>query len=159
MHELLKTMVSDKDVKLVSFLWQTLWHKMRTKLKFLTAFHPQTDEQTEVVNRTLRCLIGKILKTWNLILPMAKFAYNNFVNRTTCLSPFEIVTNFNPRQSTDLVPTSHLHSRISDSVSAFASHICALYEKIREKIMKNNVDYKTSVDLHRQLRTLMSEIM
>jgi len=43
------------------------------------------------------------------------------------------------------------HSRRSDS--AFISHICALYEKIRDKIMKNNIDYKAFVDLHRTLRT------
>jgi len=72
---------------------------METKLKFSTAFHAQIDRQTEVVNRTLRnllrCLVGENLKTWNIILPMAKFAYNGFVNRTTDLSPFEIVTVLN----------------------------------------------------------------
>ena len=141
--------------KFVSYFWQTLWHKMRTKLKFSTAFHPQTDRQTELVYRALgnllRCLVGKNLKTWDLVLPMAKFAYNGSVNRTTCFSPFEIVTDFKPKQSIVLIPMTHHHSRVSDSASAFVSHICALYEEIREKIMKNNADYKTSTDLHRRL--------
>jgi len=64
LHVIPETMVSDKDVKFVSYFWQMLWHKMGTKLKFLTAFHPQTDDQIELVNRTLgnlvRCLVGKI---------------------------------------------------------------------------------------------------
>ena len=47
----------------------------------------------------------------------------------------------------------HHHFRVSDSVSAFASHIRALHEEIREKIIKNNADYKASADLHCQLRT------
>jgi len=44
------------------------------------------------------------------------------------------------------------HFRVSDSASAFASHMRALHE-IREKIMEHNADYKDSVDLHRRLRT------
>ena len=64
---------------------------MGTKLKFSTAFHPhpQADGQTEVINKTLgnllRCLVGENLKTWDLILPMAEFAYNGSVNKTTFL--------------------------------------------------------------------------
>jgi len=46
----------------------------------------------------------------------------------------------------------HHHSKVSDSASAFASHIRALHEEIREKIMKNNADYKASADLHRRLK-------
>ena len=47
----------------------------------------------------------------------------------------------------------HHHFRVSDSASAFASHIRTLHEKIRDKIMKSNADYKAYVDLHRILRT------
>ena len=42
----------------------------------------------------------------------------------------------------------HHHFRVSDSASVFASHIRALHEEIREKIMKNNADYKASANLH-----------
>ena len=146
LHELPKTMVSDKDVKFVSYFWKTLWHKMGTKLKFSTAFHPQTDGQTEIVNRTLgnllRCLVRKNLKTWDLILPMAEFAYNGSVNRTTGHSPFEIVTGFKSSQPINLIFMAYHHSRVSDSASAFASHIRALHEEIREKIIKNNAVIK-----------------
>jgi len=75
---------------------------------------------------------------------MAEFAYNSSVNRTTCFSPFEIVTGFRPRQPIDLVPLAH-HFRVSDSASVCTSHIRALHEEIREKIMKNNADYKASL--------------
>jgi len=82
---------------------------------------------------------------------MAEFAYNGSINRTTSLSLFEIVTDFKSRQPVDLIFMAHHHSRVSDSTSTFASHIRALHE-IREKIMKNNSDYKVSADLHRRLR-------
>jgi len=48
---------------------------------------------------------------------------------------------------------SHHHSRVSYSASIFASHIHALHEEIREKIMKNNANYKPSADLHHRLKT------
>ena len=53
----------------------------------------------------------------------------------------------------DLIHMSHHHSKATDSTSAFASHIRVLHEKIKEKIMKNNADYKVSADFHRRLRT------
>ena len=47
----------------------------------------------------------------------------------------------------------HHHSRVSDSASAFTSLIRALHEKIRDKIMKNNANYKAFAHLNRRLRT------
>ena len=130
---------------------------MGIKLKFSIVFYPQIDGQTEVVNRTLGISLGvlleKNLKTWDLILPMSEFVYNGSVNRTTGLSPFEIVNGFKPRQPVDLILMAHHHSRVSDSTSAFTSHIRVLHEKIKETIMKKNTDYKASTDLHRRLRT------
>ena len=156
LHGLPKTIVSFRDIKFISYFWWILWRKIRAKLKFSMAFHLQTDGHTEIVNRTLenilRCLVGENLKTWDLILPMAEFVYNSSIDRTTGLSPFEIVTSFKPKQPIDLVPMARHNSRVSDSVSVFASHIRALHEKIRGKIMKNNSDYKASADLHCRLR-------
>jgi len=57
LHGLPKIIMSDRDVKFMSYFWKILWHKMETKLKFFTAFHSQIDGQTEVVNRSLGNLL------------------------------------------------------------------------------------------------------
>ena len=75
LYGLPKTTVSGRDVHFMSYFWKTLWHLVGTKLKFFTVFHPQTDGQTEVVNRSLgnllRCLVGEANQNWDSILPTA----------------------------------------------------------------------------------------
>ena len=67
----------------------------RDEAEVLTAYHPQTDSQTEVVNRSLgnllRCIVGDNLTTWDTLLPPAEFAFNALVNHTTGHAPFEII--------------------------------------------------------------------
>ena len=72
LHGVPKSIVSDRDVKFMSYLWKTLMAKFGIKLLFSSSSHPQTDGQTEVVNRSLstllRLLIKKNLKNWEEVL-------------------------------------------------------------------------------------------
>jgi hypothetical protein len=98
LHGMPRTIVSDRDAKFLSYFWKTLWCKIGTKLLFSTTCHPQTDGQTEAVNRTLstllRAIISKNIKTWGQCLPHVDFAYNRAVHSATKFSPFEIVYGF-----------------------------------------------------------------
>uniref|UniRef100_A0A2N9HHN4 Reverse transcriptase n=1 Tax=Fagus sylvatica TaxID=28930 RepID=A0A2N9HHN4_FAGSY len=108
LHGVPRSIVSDRDVKFLSYFWKVLWGKLGTKLLFSTTCHPQTDGQTEVVNRTLtqllRTVVHKNLKTWKDCLPFIEFAYNRAMHSTTSYSPFEIVYGFNPLTPLDLMP-------------------------------------------------------
>jgi hypothetical protein len=141
--------VSDRDVCFMSYFWKTLWHLVDTKLKFSTAFHRQTDGQTEVVNRSLgnllRCLMGEANRNWDLILPTAQLAYNSFANRTISISPFEVVHGYPPRKPLDLLPMSP-YVRVSESTEAFAQHLHNLHHEIRNKIQASNFQYKIHAD-------------
>jgi hypothetical protein len=95
LHGVPKSIVSNRDTKFLSHFWKT-----GTKLLFSTACHPQTDGQTEVVNRTssslLRVVIHKNLKSWDTCLPIVEFPYNRSVHGAMKSSPFEVVYGFNP---------------------------------------------------------------
>ena len=53
LHGLPKTIVSDRDVKFMSYFWHTLWKMLNTQLKFSSSFHPQTNGQPKAINRSL----------------------------------------------------------------------------------------------------------
>ena len=78
---------------------------MDSKLKKSTAFHPQIDGQTEVVNRTvvqlLRGYCSKHLKIWDEQLQYIQHAYNHAVHSSTNRSPFETCFGYLPKTPMD----------------------------------------------------------
>lgn len=108
LHGVPKTIVPNRDSKFLNYFWKTLWRLLGTKLLFSTSCHPQTDCQTEVINRTLttllRGLIKKNMKEWDLKFAPAEFAYNRSISYTTRRSPFEVVYGLNPLTPIDLIP-------------------------------------------------------
>ena len=86
-HGLPKSIVSDKDSKFVGHFWRTLWKKLGTKLSFSSAYHPQTDGQTKVVNRSLGNRLGSLIaehpKQWDQVLAQDEYTYNDPHNKST----------------------------------------------------------------------------
>ena len=144
LHGMPRTIVSDRDVKFLSHFWRVLWGKLGTKLLYSTTCHPQTDGQTEVVNRTLgsllRAVVGKNLKTWENCLPFIEFAYNRTVHSSTGFSPFEIVYGFNPLTVLDLMPLP-LSDITSLDGTQKAEMVRAIHEQARQHIEQKNRMY------------------
>jgi hypothetical protein len=145
LHGLPRSIVSDRDPKFLSHFWRTLWGKIGTKLLFSTTCHPQTDGQTEVVNRTLSTLLRSVLKKnsklWEECLPHVEFAYNRVVHSTTNHSPFEIVYGFNPLTPLDLLPLPNNSLLKHKDGKSKAEFVKKLHERVKLQIEKRNESY------------------
>jgi transposase InsO family protein len=93
--------VSDRGTQFTSKFWKGLQQAMGTKLDFSTAYHPQSDGQTERVNKILEDLLRACVLTsdrdWESSLPYAKFSYNNSHQASIKMSPFEAFMEENAR--------------------------------------------------------------
>jgi transposase InsO family protein len=92
--------VSDRGSVFTSEFWSKLCYHSRIKLRFSTAFHPQTDGQTERMNQVLedylRCFVDEQRTNWPRLLKTAQFASNNAINQSTKKSPFELLLGYSP---------------------------------------------------------------
>jgi hypothetical protein len=149
LHGVPKTIVLDRDTKFLSYFWKTLWGKFGTKFLFSTTCHPQTDGQTEVVNRTLsamlRAVLKKNLKTWEECLPQVEFAYNRAVHSTTNFYPFEIVYGSKPHTPMVLLPFPLQEQVNMDDVKR-SEFIKKLHDDTRRNIKKKSVQYAKQVN-------------
>jgi len=153
LHGMPKTIVSDRDAKFLSYFWKTLWGKLGTKLLFSTTCHPQTDGQTEVVNRTLstllRAIIQKNLKNWEECLPHVEFAYNRSVHSATNHSPFEVVYGFNPLTPLDLLPLPSVECVNLDGKRK-AEMVKQMHENVRQQIQRRTEQYVSQANKGRK---------
>lgn len=95
LHGVPSSIVSDRDPRFTSHFWRALWKKLGTKLAMSTAYHPQSDGQTERANRTLEDMLRAFVHhrhdDWDEHLDTAEFAVNNSVQASTGFTPFQLV--------------------------------------------------------------------
>jgi transposase InsO family protein len=99
-HGLPEEIVSDRGTTFASKFWQALMAQLGLKHKLSTAYHPQTDGQTERLNQTLeqylRCYINYEQDDWVSKLPTAQLAYNSSIAESTQLTPMYANYGYNP---------------------------------------------------------------
>jgi len=102
LHGLPHSIVSDRDVVFTSRFWTELFRLSGVKLQMTSAYHPQSDGQSEAVNKIitmyLRCLTGDKPKDWIRWLPWAEFCYNTAYHQSIKTTPFKLVYGRDPPQ-------------------------------------------------------------
>ena len=103
LHGLPESIISDRGPQFTSKFWKSLLQTLGISANLSTAFHPQSDGQTERVNQILeqylRCTINYNQDNWTQLLPLAEFAYNNSYHTSTKQTPFFANFGFHPRFS------------------------------------------------------------
>jgi len=101
LHGLPKSIILDRGVQFVANLMKELNQILKIKMRLSTAFHPQTDGQTEQTNQELeqylRMFIDHQQEQWPEWLGTVEFAYNNKVNTSTKVLPFKANSRRDPR--------------------------------------------------------------
>ncbi|GJZ94043.1 putative nucleotidyltransferase, ribonuclease H [Tanacetum coccineum] len=153
LHGLPSSIIFDRDTRFLSHFWRSLWKMVNTQLNFSSAYHPQTDGQTEVVNRSLgnllRCLVGDHVKACDQKLCQAEFAHNYVVNRSTGFSPFQVVYFAQPRGPLDLM-TPRVSSSVPKKVLDFVAGLHGVHKVVHENLVRANSKYKQDADHKRR---------
>lgn len=93
LHGFPKSIVYDRDRVFISQFWRELFKLAGTTLCYSSSYHPETDGQTEVVNRSLetylRCMVGENPKQWSHWLSWAEYWFNTSFNRSAGMTPFK----------------------------------------------------------------------
>ena len=82
LHGLPRELVSDRDPGFTAAFWQSVFRSLETRLTMSTSDHPETDGQTERINRVLEELLRGYVQSitdWSEFVPMVEFAINNSV--------------------------------------------------------------------------------
>jgi transposase InsO family protein len=91
LHSTPESLVSVRGTQFISELWKTLCQRLRIDAKLSTAYHPETDGQTEnangVMNQYLRAYVNYVADDWAEYLLGAEFAANNRTASSTNVSP------------------------------------------------------------------------
>ncbi|KAI3742549.1 hypothetical protein L1987_60234 [Smallanthus sonchifolius] len=95
------SIISDRDSRFVSRIWKSLQEAMGTRLDMSTAYHPQTDGQSERTIQTLEDMLHACVidfgGNWDTHLPLAEFSYNNSYHTSIKAAPFEALYGRNCR--------------------------------------------------------------
>jgi transposase InsO family protein len=137
-HGIPRSIVSDRDTRFTSSFWTSLFSLLNTSLDMSTAYHQQTDGQTERTNRTLeqylRIYTSDDQDNWDTCLTEAEFAYNRAKSSSTGLSPFEVLYGSNPNVPASLLRPQSIAA--PPDVKEILSQHCTRFQVVQDHLRK-----------------------
>jgi hypothetical protein len=150
-HGMPKNIITDRAQLFLDKFWQTFSSKLGLKSKMSSAYHPETDGQTERLNQTLeqylRCFVSYQQNDWVRYLPLAQFTYNTSKHSITKSTPFYAnygreaipfrqpfeTTRWNQRASLDAEQLKNLHKTLQNDVEFLNTRMAHYYNQRHRK--------------------------
>ena len=150
-HGLFDQVISDRGPQFVSNFTRELYRMLGIKLSASTAFHPQTDGQTERVNQEIEAYLRLFCNfqqdDWADWLPMAEFALNNRVHASTRTTPFRLDTGQDPRMGFE-----PRREGVRQDVRDFVSGMERASEEAQAALERAASDMARFYDAHRDVK-------
>lgn len=165
LHGMPSHMVTDRDPKFTSIFWQEFFHQVGVKHSLSTAYHPQTDGNTERVNRVMEDMLRHFVDSnhanWESLLPMVEFAINSshheslaFVNETGKLqryTPFQLNYGLTPNSPLKALASEAFKGRRdAPGVTQFLTELQEAHKKARGCLEAAQQRQKMYADLSRR---------
>lgn len=152
LHGLPKAIISDRDPVFTSALWKELFKLSDTQLLMSSAYHPQTDGQTERLNQCLegflRCNVHSCPRQWAKWLSVAEFWYNTTYHTALGRTPFEVLYGQSPRQ----LRIENLQLSTVPDLEQWMQERDLPTKVIQQQLQRAQHRMKTQADKHRQER-------
>jgi hypothetical protein len=152
LHGVPVTIISDRDKIFTSAFWRELFKAVGTQLHYSTAYHPQTDGQSERVNQCLeqylRCVVQDNPKHWRRWLAMAEFWYNTSYHSAIDSTPFKALYQVEPNFGA--MPNIAVAS--DSPVAETAAEYNVQIELLRAQLLRAQARMKKNADKNRSER-------
>lgn len=154
LHGIPSTIVSDRGSVFTSALWRALMAAAGTKLQFSTAYHSQTDGQTERVNQCmemyLRCAIHDTPRLWRRWLSAAEFWYNSSHHASLTCSPFKALFGREPNLGA-MANWDHTDKPVTDleweqHTARLKDHLTMAQQRFKRKADRHRTEREFDVD-------------
>jgi hypothetical protein len=153
-----EVIVSDRDPRFTSQVWQDIWQECGTQLAMSSSFHPESNGQTEQHNRVmqemLRAYVNETGSDWDMHLSALEMAYNASRHASTGFTPYELDIGFNPATPIDIALRLNANNT-RPTVAVFFNQWTARLNKAQDNVEKAKARQQRHVNKHRRPNDLV----
>lgn len=153
-------MISDRGAQFDNAFWDELCLRLKTKATLSTAYHPETDGQTErtngVVEQYLRAFCAYLQDDWAIWAPSAEFAINNHISESTRCTPFFANSGqhpnlgFEPARDLNNLDLSAREHMLRTHVNSYADKMDSIDQELRSQMRWAQATYEHYANQHRE---------
>jgi hypothetical protein len=159
LHGLPQAIVSDRDKIFTSNLWRELFKLLETELHVSSAYHPQSDGQSERVNQCLetylRCFVHACPTKWSSWLSLAEFWYNTSYHTSLGKTPFHVLYGHEPQELGIEAPNAAQHS----DLDTWLQERDLMQQLIHQHLLGAQRKMKTQADKKRSFRSFQLQMV